>query len=209
MSMGEIPLVFGLVFATGAQVVLAHALGRLVILALQRKLAPIRLAFNLGQFLLGGCVAVLVFHAVAGSASVIGPIVWAAAALATAANSVMAVLLISAAVSLSDVRLSVRQIAASMRTDLTMVLATTSLGLCAVTLVYHDWRTAILMAVPVGGMFVMFHAYTAERQRHGRVEFLYESARELSRSSEIGRAMNDLLARALEAFRAPGPLPRS
>ena len=202
MSMGEIPLVFGLMFATGPQVVLAHALGRLAILALQRKLAPIRLAFNLGQFLLGGCVTVLVFHAVAGSAAVIDPVVWGAAALATAANSVMAVLLISAAVSLSDVPLSPRQIAASIRTDLTMVLATTSLGLCAVSLAYYDWRTAILLALPVTGMFVIFHAYTGERQRHARIEFLYESARELSRSSEIGPAMKDLLARALEAFRA-------
>jgi diguanylate cyclase (GGDEF)-like protein len=202
MSMGEIPLVFGLMFATGAQVVLAHALGRLAILALQRKLAPIRLAFNLGQFLLGGCVTVLVFHAVAGSSDVIDPAVWGAAALATGANSVMAVLLISAAVSLSDVRLSAPQIAASIRTDLTMVLAATSLGLCAVSLAYYDWRTALLLALPVTGMFVIFHAYTGERQRHARIEFLYESARELSRSSEIGPAMKDLLARALEAFRA-------
>jgi diguanylate cyclase (GGDEF)-like protein len=147
-------------------------------------------------------VAVLVFRAAAGSAVGIDPSVWGAVALATAANSVMAVLFISAAVSLSDVRLSLRQIAISLRTDLTMVLATTSLGLCAVTLVYHDWRTAILMAVPVLGMFLMFHAYTAERQRHERIEFLYETARALSRSSEIGPAMEDLLARALEAFRA-------
>ncbi len=202
MSMGEIPLVFGLLFATGPQVVFAHALGRLIILALQRKLPPLRLAFNLGQFLLGGCLAVLVFRGVAGSASDIDPGVWGAVALATIANSVMAVLLISAAVSLSDVRLSVRQIAVSLRTDLTMVLATTSLGLCAVTLVYRDWRTAILMAVPVLGMFLMFHAYTTERQRHERVEFLYESARALSHASEIGPAMEALLARALEAFRA-------
>ncbi len=202
MSMGEIPLVFGLMFATGPQVVLAHALGRLAILALQRKLAPIRLTFNLGQFLLGGCVTVLVFHAVAGSTGVIDPAVWGAVALATAANSVMAVVLISAAVSLSDVRLTARQIAASIRTDLTMVLATTSLGLCAVSLAYHDWRTAILLVLPVTGTFVIFHAYTRERQRHERIEFLYESARELSRSSEIGPAMKDLLARALEAFRA-------
>jgi diguanylate cyclase (GGDEF)-like protein len=202
MSMGEIPLVFGLMFAGGLAVILAHALGRLVILALQRKLPPIRLAFNLGQFLLGGCVTVLVFHAVVGSATRIDPGVWGAAGLATAANSVMAVLLISVAVSLADVRLKARQIAESLRTDLTMVLATTSLGLCAVTLVYQDWRTAILLAVPVVGMFLMFHAYLAERQRHDRIEFLYETARALSRSSEIGPAMADLLERALEAFRA-------
>src|SRR4029077_5875224 len=63
MSLGEIPLVFALVFAGGESAILAGALGRMLVLALQRKLPLIRLAFNLGVFLLGNCVAVLVFHA--------------------------------------------------------------------------------------------------------------------------------------------------
>jgi diguanylate cyclase (GGDEF)-like protein len=202
MSLGEIPLVFALVFASGQDVILAAALGRLLILALDRKLPPIRLAFNFGQFLLGACLAVLVFHAVAGSTSVIDPVVWGAAALAMAANSVAAVLLISIAVSLSDSLLSLRQVAASLRTDLAVASVNTSVGLCAATVVYRDWRAAILMAVPVVGMYLTFQAYMSERQRHGRLEFLYEAARALSRSSEIGTALEDLLAQALDAFRA-------
>ncbi len=202
MSLGEIPLVFALIFASGQDVVLAGALGRILILAVHRKLPPIRLAFNLGQFLLGNCIAVIVFHAVAGSTAVIDPVVWAAAALAAAANSVTAVLLISGAVSLSESRLSARQVAGSLRTDLAVVAANTSIGLCAATLVYQDWRTAILMAVPVIGMFLTFQAYVAERHRHERLEFLYEAARALSQSSEIGTALEGLLGQALEAFRA-------
>ena len=114
MSLGEIPLVFGLVFASGHDVILAGAIGRLLVLALHRRLPPIRLAFNFGQFLLGNCIAVIVFHAVAGSATQIDPTVWAAAALATVATSVAAVLLISTAVSLSDGRLSFGQIGDSL-----------------------------------------------------------------------------------------------
>ena len=68
MSLGEIPLVFALVFASGHDVILAGAIGRLLVLAVHRRLPPIRLAFNFGQFLLGNCIAVIVFHAVAGSA---------------------------------------------------------------------------------------------------------------------------------------------
>jgi diguanylate cyclase (GGDEF)-like protein len=202
MSLGEIPLVFALVFASGQDVILAGAIGRLLILALHRKLPPLRLAFNFAQFLLGNCIAVIVFHAVAGSASLIDPIVWAAAALAAGANSVTAVMLISAAVSLSEGKLSFGQVASSLRTDLVVVVANTSVGLCAATLVYRDWRTAILMAVPVAGMFIASKAYFSERQRHDRLEFLYEAARSLSHSSEIGTALESLLAQALEAFRA-------
>ena len=202
MSLGEIPLVFGLVFASGHDVILAGAIGRLLVLALHRRLPPIRLAFNFGQFLLGNCIAVIVFHAIAGSSTQIDPTVWGAAALATVATSIAAVLLISTAVSLSDSRLSVAQIADSLRTDLAVAAVNTSVGLCAATVVYNDWRAAILMAVPIIGMYLTFQAYMAERQRHGRLEFLYEAARALSRSPEIGSALEGLLAQALDAFRA-------
>ncbi|MGH2892923.1 MAG: putative bifunctional diguanylate cyclase/phosphodiesterase [Solirubrobacteraceae bacterium] len=202
MSLGEIPLVFALVFASGHDVILAGAIGRLLVLAVHRRLPPIRLAFNFGQFLLGNCIAVIVFHAVAGSATQIDPTVWAAAALATVATSIAAVLLISTAVSLSDGRLSVAQIADSMRTDLIVAAVNTSVGLCAATVVYNDWRAAILMAVPVIGMYLTFQAYVAERQRHGRLEFLYEAARALSRTPDIGTALEGLLAQAVDAFRA-------
>jgi diguanylate cyclase (GGDEF)-like protein len=202
MSLGEIPLVFALVFAGGEQAILAGALGRILVLALHRKLPLIRLAFNLGVFLLGNCVAVLVFHSVAAASTEITPIVWAAAILGTVANSLLAVFFISAAVSLSEGQLGIRQVARSLRTDLAVVVANTSVGLCAATVVYEDWKTAILLAIPVAGMFISFQAFVTERQRHDRVEFLYRAARALSSSAEIGPALEGLLAQALDAFRA-------
>jgi hypothetical protein len=172
MSLAEIPFVFALVFAGGLPAILAGAIGRILVLAVHRKLPVIRLAFNFGVFLLGNCIAVLVFHGVAGASTEITPLVWAAAILATVANSLTAVLLISAAVSVSEGQLSIRQVARSLRTDLTVVVANTSVGLCAATIIYEDWKTAILIAIPVAGMFISFRAYLFERQRHERVEFL-------------------------------------
>ena len=202
MSLCEIPFVFALLFAGGQPAILAGAIGRILVLALHRKLPLIRLAFNLGVFLLGGSIAVIVFHAVAGASSAITPGVWAAVILATVANSLTAVLLISAAVSVSESHVGIRQVARSLRTDLTVVVANTSIGLCVATVVYTNWQTAILMAIPVAGMFISFRAYVSERQRHERVEFLYQAARALSRSSEIGPALQGLLVEALDAFRA-------
>jgi diguanylate cyclase (GGDEF)-like protein len=202
MSLGEIPFVFALVFAGGPQAILAGAIGRIVVLALHRKLPVIRLAFNFGMFLLGNCIAVLVFHAVAGASTEITPTVWAAAILATVANSLTAVLFISAAVSLSEGQLGIRQVARSLRTDLAVVVANTSVGLCVATIAHEDWKNAILIAIPIAGMFISFRAYISERQRHHRVEFLYQAARALSRSSDIGPALQGLLVEALDAFRA-------
>ena len=85
MSLGEIPLVFALVFAAGHDVILAGAHR-----APARPRAPPpparRSAWpsTSAQFLLGNCIAVIVFHAVAGAHDRRStPLVWAAAALAT------------------------------------------------------------------------------------------------------------------------------
>ena len=202
VSLSEIPLVFGLLFAAGPTLIVAGVLGRLSVLALHRKLPPIRLAFNLGLFFLGYCIAVLVFHATATSSSTIDPGVWGAAALATAASTVSAVLLISTVVSLTEGLRSPRAVFRTLCTGLAVTTANTSLALCAAVLVSYYWAAGFLMLVPIIAMFVTFRAYQSERQRHERLEFLYEAARTLSHSPEIGPALEGLLGQALDAFRA-------
>jgi diguanylate cyclase (GGDEF)-like protein len=202
MSLAEIPLVFALLFANGHDVVIAGALGRILVLAIDRRLPPIRLLFNLGLFLLGNCLAVLIFQRLGGSHTAIDPTVWLAVAAATAAYSVLAMAAIGIVVSMSEGQLSVRQLGTSLRTDLIVAMANTSIGLCAARLVYYDWRTAILLTVPIAGMFLTMRAFAAQRQRHGRLEFLYETARALSGSAEMGEALERLLCQALETFRA-------
>ena len=56
--------------------------------------------------------------------------------------------------------------------------------------------------IPGATVFVVYRAYIAERQRHERLEFLYEANRTLARSPEVAEALEGLLARSLEAFRA-------
>jgi diguanylate cyclase (GGDEF)-like protein len=202
LSLGELPLVFALIFASGQDLVVAGALGPVLVLMLDRRLPPIKLAFNLGQFCLGNCGAVLVFHAIAGSSGVVDPVVWGAAGLATVSSSVIAVLLIGAAIALSEGGLGVRKLARMLGTDLAVTAANTSIALSGATLIFDDRRAAILMAAPVAGVFAAYRAYLSERQRHERLEFLYEATRTLSRSPEIGLALEGLLAQALEAFRA-------
>ena len=103
MSLGEIPLVFALMFASGQDVVIAGVLGRHAGpgAAPQAAADPAGVQFR--------PVPARHLHRRAScstrwpaSPAAIDPVVWAAAALAAAANSVTAVLLISGAVSLSE-----------------------------------------------------------------------------------------------------------
>ena len=69
-------------------------------------------------------------------------------------------------------------------------------------IVVYDPRALPLLVVPLVTVFLAYRAYATERQRHESLEFLYETTRTLSRSPEIVGALEGLLARSVEAFRA-------
>jgi diguanylate cyclase (GGDEF)-like protein len=56
--------------------------------------------------------------------------------------------------------------------------------------------------VPLITVFFAYRAYILERQRHEKLEFLHETTRTLARAPEIVLALENLLERSLEAFRA-------
>ena len=86
--------------------------------------------------------------------------------------------------------------------DLTVTTTNSSLGLAAAVIVVYDPRALPLLVVPLVTVFLAYRAYATERQRHESLEFLYETTRTLSRSPEIVGALEGLLARSVEAFRA-------
>src|SRR2546421_6475528 len=80
-SLGDIPLVFGLLFCSANGVVLACLIGSAIVWLLDRRLPPIKFVFNLSQFALTTCIAVLVLHALAPASGAMGPQMWIAAVL--------------------------------------------------------------------------------------------------------------------------------
>ena len=86
--------------------------------------------------------------------------------------------------------------------DLTVTITNSSLALAGAVIVVYDPRALPLLVVPLVTVFLAYRAYATERQRHESLEFLYETTRTLSRSPEIVGALEGLLARSVEAFRA-------
>ncbi|HEV2787736.1 MAG TPA: GAF domain-containing protein, partial [Solirubrobacteraceae bacterium] len=201
-SLGDVPLVFGLVFATAHDLVLAGVVGPALTLLLDRRLPPIKLAFNLGQFALSVSLAAVICHAIAPAGTGWGPQLALAVLVGAQAGAAVSVSLIGAAISLSEGWLGWRGLTRMFTTDLTVTITNTSLGLIAALVVATNLWAVPLLLVPMLTVFLAYRAYVAERQRHERLEFLYEANRTLSRSPEIVEALEGLLARSLDAFRA-------
>jgi diguanylate cyclase (GGDEF)-like protein len=201
-SLGDVPLVFGLVFATSHDLVLAGVVGPALTLLLDRRLPPIKLAFNLGQFALSFCIAAVICHAIASPELGWGPQLAVAVLVGAQAGAAISVALICAAISLSEGWPGGRAALRMFTTDLTVTTTNTSLGLIAALVVSTTPWAVPLLLVPLLTVFLAYRAYVAERQRHERLEFLYEANRTLSRSPEIVEALEGLLAGSLDAFRA-------
>jgi diguanylate cyclase (GGDEF)-like protein len=201
-SLGDLPLVFGLLFASPMDLVLAGLVGPVVVLLFDRKLPAIKFVFNIAQFTLTTCLAVILFRLLASTVEGFGPATWSFALLATQAAAVVTVTLIGAAISLSEGLIGAKALGRMLLMDLTVTTTNASLGLAGAVIVAYDLRALPLLVVPLVTVFLAYRAYATERQRHESLEFLYETTRTLSRSPEIVVALEGLLARSVEAFRA-------
>jgi diguanylate cyclase (GGDEF)-like protein len=201
-SLGDIPLVFGLIFCSAGGVVIACLLGSAVVLRFDRRLPPIKFIFNVGQFSLATCIAVLVVHALAPVGAGVEPLTWIAALVATQAGGLVTVLLIASAISLSEGLVRVRTIAQMFAIDAAVTMSNSSLGLCGVVMTATDARALPLLALPMGTLFVAYRAYLSEQERHKQVDFVHEANRTIAGSRDVARALEALLARSLETFRA-------
>ena len=86
--------------------------------------------------------------------------------------------------------------------DAIVTATNTSLALLLSVILVEEPRAAPILIVPLAIAFYGYRSYVAERQRHEKLEFLYEANRSLSQSREIAQALEGLLRRALEAYRA-------
>ena len=83
-----------------------------------------------------------------------------------------------------------------------VAMANSSLATLAVMVLWFDPRSIILLAVPTAVVFVAYRAYIREREKHERLELLYESSRLLHYAPELDSAIGALLEHARRMFRA-------
>ncbi len=201
LSISELPLILGLLLASPHELVAAQVLGPAVVLAFTRGHSPLKLIFNLGQFGLTACLAVITLHVLVPDPQALGPGLWLAVFAAVLSSSATGAALVVAAITLAEGVLPSRKMALMMGADLLVALTNTSVGLAGATLLAEDRRAGWLLLAPACVLMLAYRAYLSERTKHESLEFLYGVARSLSRAPDIESALVDLLRRTSETFR--------
>ena len=200
-SIGELPLVFGLLFLSPHELLLASVLGSAVPLVLDREIPSVKVFFNIAQFTLGTCVALTVFEVLAPSRDALAPEVWSATLIAVFATALIADITIGAAISLSEGKLSLRTRLEMLAINWGVASVNGCLALAAATVFSVSPTAALFLLLPTAMLIFAYRAYMSERRRHTELEFLHEATGALSRSPQIVPELEVLLERTRTAFR--------
>ena len=118
------------------------------------------------------------------------------------ATSALEATLVATAISLSGGAPQLRLLPQMLSFSEMVAMANASLATLAVMVLLVDPRSIILLAVPTAVVFVAYRAYIGEREKHERLELLYESSRLLHYAPELDSAIGALLEHARRMFRA-------
>jgi diguanylate cyclase (GGDEF)-like protein len=201
-SLSEMPLVIGLLLGNPSGMVLARVIGAAVAMGVLRRQPPVKLLFNVGLFALEAeGAAIAIGHLLPGGRA-LTPTAWVTVLLVVAAVSALGVGLIMVAVTLSEGRPPLRTMVQGLGFQLITAATNGSLALLAVFILWNDPHQLWLLGAPVATLIGGYVAYSAERQRHMRMQHLYESSELLQRTPTDGTATSALLAQLCRVFQA-------
>ncbi len=127
---------------------------------------------------------------------------WMAAFAATTCAAVLSAFTIATAISMSGGAPQYEKLPEMIQFGGLVAIANTSLALLAVSVLWLDPLLLALLVVPLLTVFLAYRAYVSEREKHERLELLYQSSRILQHSPELDSALAALLEHAREMFRA-------
>ena len=201
-SLSELPSVVGFFLMPPTDYLLALLIGSGIALLVHSRQSPLKVAFNLANYAFIAIVALTVFRAIGAFDGPPEPIDWLAALVATFLGAVMGAFTIATVIVLSGGAPQYQKLPEMIEFAGLVALANTSLALLAVTVLWLDPVAVGLLAVPLITLFVAYRAYVSEREKHERLELLYQSSRILQHSPELDRALVALLDHARDMFRA-------
>ncbi len=201
-SLSEFPAVVGFFLLSPTDYLLAVFVGAGLALLIQRRQRLIKTVFNLANFVCIAAVSLLIVRSLARMDGIPGPQEWAIAFVATTVATVIGAVTIALVITLSGGAPQFEKLPEMIRFGSMVSFANTSLALLAVVLIQKDPILLSLMALPLLIVFVAYRAYLSEREKHERLELLYQSSRILQHSPELDSSLVAILDHARAMFRA-------
>ncbi len=201
-SLSEFPAVIGLFFLAPSEYILAALIGSGAAMLLGPRQRPIKTAFNLANYGLVAVISLGIVYAVTSLDGQPGLREWIAAFGATASATVVSSLTIALVITLSGGAPQFEKLPEMIQFGSMVALANTSLALLAVTVLWLDASLLWLLILPLVMVFIAYQAYVSEREKHERLELLYQSSRILQHSPELNSTLVALLSHARTMFRA-------
>ena len=127
---------------------------------------------------------------------------WIVAFAATQAAAALTAVTIASVITISGGAPQLEKLPEMFRFGSLVAFANTSLGLLAVAVLWLDPSLIWLLVLPLVIIFLAYRAYVSEREKHERLEMLYESSRILQHSPELDVSLAALLGHARTMFRA-------
>jgi diguanylate cyclase (GGDEF)-like protein len=200
-SLAEFPAVIGFFLLSPPEYFLAMLVGMGAALVWTRDM-PLKTVFNLSHFAFVAAVALSVFYAIGPTSGEPDVRSWIAAFAGTGTLAILSAITIATVITLSGGAPQFERLLEMFQFGLMVAVANTSLALLAVSLMFLEPRLLTLLIVPLLVVFVAYRAYGSEKEKHQRLELLYQSSRILQHSPELDSTLGALLEHAREMFRA-------
>lgn len=200
-SLTEVPLVVGLFTATPLEVVGAAVLGTLIALVAKKSQRNVKLLVNVLLYWISTCLGVLVFRALSPGGVLPTSDHWFAAGAAAFTANFVSVGVVLIAIRLTEDRIDRARLVASQVASTLGAATSTAVGLMVAVFLSVERLGVFLLIGPLVAIDLTLRAYTAQRDRTERLDFLYRSTQTLQRHASPEDALLDLLQLARDTFR--------
>lgn len=184
-SMSEVPLIVGLFFLDPFYLITAQFVGYFAALGLVRRQAPIKLAFNLGQFTIQAAVALVVFRVLVGHDFTVGFGTAIGAGAACLASLWVAHFLVVGAIVLSGGTETLKETAEVLALSSVGTVMNTVMAMGAVAVIHASPQVAWLGVAPPLFLYFAYRAYSAQRRERARISSLFEATKSLHKTPEL------------------------
>jgi diguanylate cyclase (GGDEF)-like protein len=202
LTLGEVPLIIGLLFCSPEGVLVARLGGSAIALVFYFRQSREKLGFNLAMHALKVLAALAVYHVALGDASPISAHGWAAAYLAAASADLVSHVAILAVITATAGRPSRAALAPMALTCVITAFTNSSLALITAVVVWHQPSAVWLLAVVAGVYATGYRAHSAIRRRYANLDRLYRFTHALSGAVTERDVIDAVLRESAELLRA-------